>query len=234
MASKHLSLADDVLRLWKDSYVRTRLPVKPAAHEEFAREPSLPVGPDYLCHLFRRILARTSPEHRGRLRSCVATRLNHVFNMGTACSGTDGPVLATQALAKVLLCDCDCRLDIEQRLASKKEPSKKRFLQSVRPALPKIFSDAMDLGSHKAYDALSGRMQPVDDDLDGFLAGFLVCGCVSIELRVKHCPEPCLLVDSRATDGISVSWVAASLAEETEAIAVRDLRERRRAGIAAS
>lgn len=91
--------------------------------------------------------------------------------VSTACSGTEQPVLALLALAKVLTSDLGAPLIIETGFACENSPAKQAMLRMLFPAMGRLFRDARDLGGEQAPDVIPSSSQPVEP-ADCIVAGF--------------------------------------------------------------
>ena len=162
----------DVRSAWRAGRVAAIDATVPVPLPKHAADPPLPVGPDYLKHVFRRFLSRASAGQRAGLIRYVTDTLSGRVVLGTACSGTDGVVLGWRALSQVLASDCNCPLDVSQAFASERDASKRRFLQTCFPEMPHLFADTTDLGNDVAHDSLRGAEVPVPTAINSFMAGF--------------------------------------------------------------
>ena len=95
----HSSDQIDVSALWRQGQVPLCVPHTPCAHDSFANDEPLPLGDEYYAAMCRRFLARCGDADRDRLAAWF--RSEPIVPVGTACSGTDGSVLAMQKLAHV-------------------------------------------------------------------------------------------------------------------------------------
>lgn len=164
--------AEALLESWRAGEMQVREPVIPQPATGLKEDPALPVGRDYLLHLHRRFLERMGPECRLRLGQYVQETLKGKWNAATACSGSDGPLLAWDALSQVLGADMDVMLSVSHSFSAENKKQKQDFIKSAFPHSSLIFEDATHLERGQALDAVSGRVQAVPEDPDSFQAGF--------------------------------------------------------------
>ena len=112
-----------------------------------------------------------SPSDRSHLKKYCLHDLR-VLRVGTACSGTDGPLLCWRAFADTHRADLGESFVVSHELSSEKEKCKQDFIMKAFPQTPAIFEDCCDLPCDTAMDVLSRQQKPVSTDLDTFAAGF--------------------------------------------------------------
>ena len=130
-AADALKAAEALMDSWRAGRIKVRMPVIPQPATELKEDFALPVGPDYLLHLHRRFFERMGPECRSSLKQYVQETLCGRWNAATACSGSDGPLLAWEALSQVLKADMDVTLSVSHAFSAEKEEPKRDFIRSA-------------------------------------------------------------------------------------------------------
>ena len=105
---------------------------------------------------------------------------------GTACSGTDSPLLALQAVSRAIGDVFNLDWGPGHKFSAELCPRKRKFLmETCGPKVPKLFGDCTELGE-TAYDHISKQHVPVDD-VEWLFMGF-PCKDVSslCEKRAEH------------------------------------------------
>ena len=179
--------------------------MKPVPYLDCAQELALPVGHAHFCGLFRRFLSRVSGAERRQLRAFFSKELEHKLRLGTACSGTDGLILALKGFNQVMEVDMQCKVETNQTFASEKHSAKQLFLKTSFPELPRLFGDSCQLADGKAYDAITGVEQEVPCDLDIFCAGFPCVDASALNASASNSENRACLVTGSLRTG-SVFW----------------------------
>ena len=77
------------------------------------------------------LLARLEPETRFRIRSLMSGRLNGEVQFGSACSGTELPLLAWQAWGRVCTVDLETPVANSHAFGCERSAQKRKFLSQV-------------------------------------------------------------------------------------------------------
>ena len=131
------------------------IPEKPIGTDDAFRQPSLPVGPKYLHHLFRRLIGRLEPQERLDLKAWASNQAE--WSMCTACSGTDAPVLVWQTLAEVLKADMGVKFAVHHLFSAEKHKGKQKFIAEMFPDLPVLVGNTSELRYPMVRNVLTGR-----------------------------------------------------------------------------
>ena len=136
--------AKSIFREWKDGRL-------PSVHTPFVPVavgqkvvPALPVGPLYLNRLIHRFLTRLPCGDRSNIKLYVAQHLK-VLKVGTACSGTDGPLLCWTAISEVLQSELGASLTVQHTFSAELKTDKQGFIRRVFPGTPVMFKDCTEL-----------------------------------------------------------------------------------------
>jgi len=162
--------AIDVFDLWRRGQVSPCVAPVPSADRNSVEDDPLPLGEEYYFALFRRFLARCRAEERDSLANWF--RKEAVLPVGTACSGTDGAVLALHKLSEVVKEDLHCQWHLEHEFGSERVPAKQRFLTTAFPGMKTLYADTLRLGDDAAFDKISQRLVATPRNLGAVIAGF--------------------------------------------------------------
>ena len=163
---------DDIQRAWSNGEMDYVAPDRPSPLAHALMKEPLPVSQHHLRNLFRRFFKRLPPERRAELVIYIDEVLQNRWTVGTACSGTDGPLLAWDAFSAVLSTDMGCDLNVEHKLTAEKEVQKQAFLLKAFPDTPRVFDECLELPAQSAHDVVSGAHHEADTDIHVVQAGF--------------------------------------------------------------
>jgi len=124
-------------------------------------------------------------------------------SFGTACSGTDSPVLAIDAWMKAVGELGGCPPQICHEFSCERCPAKRAFLRSMfGSAMPRLFTDLADFAADAAHDEIAGLRIPIPS-VHGMIAGF-PCTDVSNLNAKKNTTEnrACISRGSLRTGGV--------------------------------
>lgn len=176
----------DLQDLWRQGKLRQCSPERPTPLSGSASAPALPASADYLNALFKRFIGRLTATERRDLKVWIEDGLSHELDLGTMCSGTDGPVLVWQAFGHVAEHLLGARLRIKHHFSCEKKPAKQQFIMQMFD-VPFVFEDCCELQGKTASECRSQTKQPVPD-VAVLLAGF-PCTDVSSLNRLGNTPE---------------------------------------------
>ena len=94
------------------------------------------------------------------------------LDVGTCCTGTDGPIFALRGLADAVREGYGVDLKLDHKFSCEFDPKKRRWISRACLTLKKIFGDISKLGHASLSNTLDGRPCAVDKTYL-FLAGFL-------------------------------------------------------------
>ena len=173
-------------------------PETPATPEHDGDEPPLPVGPDYLHRLIRRFLSKLEPQERHDLRSWAARQ--GMWTVGTACSGTDCPVLVWKAFADVLRADMGVTFCVSHQFSTEKSLPKQKFLKSMFPELPLLIANTSELKNQKAQNLMTGK-PCVIPGVKHFVAGFPCTDASMLNAKARSNENNCCVMNGSLNTG---------------------------------
>ncbi len=111
----------------------------------------------------------------------LAVSLPERLRLGTACSGSDCPVISLEHLAAALRLRLPAgrTLHVDHVFSCESDKAKQRFIRENFPQLRMLFDDVTELGNGRATNVLTETQEEVPR-CDIFVAGF-VCKSVSME-----------------------------------------------------
>lgn len=133
--------------------------------------PPLEAGEHILEGAFRRFLGRLEASDRARIATWAATELRSRLVLSTACSGTELPVMACAAFARVISVDLGSPLQVDAGFACEIDAKKQAWLKMCFPGMDWLFRDAKLLGKDSCHDEITHTSRPVAS-CDTLIAGF--------------------------------------------------------------
>ena len=109
----------------------------------------MPASADYLNALFKRFIGRLTATERRDLKVWIEDGLSHELDLGTMCSGTDGPVLVWQAFGDVAEHLLGARLRLKHCFPCDNRPAKQQFRHQMSGA-PSVSQDCCELQGETA------------------------------------------------------------------------------------
>ena len=151
-------------------------------------QPGFRPHPRYLGNVANWGVGQLSISERAALAS-----LPSLMTIGTACSGSDCPVVALQHLASAIRKESGRNFSVKHLFSCERDPRKQTFIRENFPNLPALFDDVMDLGNGVAHNVLRGSLDTVPK-CDIFVAGFV---CKSVSMENPHREQFATCISSR-------------------------------------
>ena len=145
-------------------------PFAPTPHAGNVMAPPLDVGPTFLVQLFHRFFDRSTDEDVRDFEAWLHHEMHLSFDMATACSGTDSPVLVWEAFAACVLERFGFRPQVVHKYSCERCPRKREFIREVAPNVERLFCEATLLG-HESHDVFTEQSLPTPPS-DFLFAGF--------------------------------------------------------------
>jgi len=139
--------------MWGRGELDQVTPITAAPSLANSADKPLPVGEQRLRLLFRRFFHRGGEEVRKAVSTWVARRLGGRWEIGTICSGTEGPVLVWRAFQEALA-ELDIPLELQARFSTEIDDAKRKFLRKVLPDLQALYRDAAELRFPRATNVV--------------------------------------------------------------------------------